>query len=190
MPTAPTRSEALGDVAEVRFADSVARYSHADWKREQHAEPTCHAAMRYISIGRPSVLPPDFLAYYPSHKRPSLSGIQELVGKRRLYTTDDDIILLVREPTPSPTRPDKPTSVGRAACLLSDTPVRIYVPLLMRPRIMQACHLTTSRHLGTTRTLRMLERLYWWVDMNVCTQWCLRHCLKYQARKPPRLTVR
>ena len=33
-----------------------------DWKREQHAEPTCHVMMRYISIGRPSVLPPDFLA--------------------------------------------------------------------------------------------------------------------------------
>ena len=24
----------------LRFVDSVARYSHADWKREQHAEPT------------------------------------------------------------------------------------------------------------------------------------------------------
>ena len=45
-PTAPTRSDALGDAAELRFADSVARYSHADWKRGQHAEPTCHAAMR------------------------------------------------------------------------------------------------------------------------------------------------
>ena len=29
-PTAYTRSDALGDAAELRFADSVARYSHAD----------------------------------------------------------------------------------------------------------------------------------------------------------------
>ena len=59
-PTAYTRSDALGNAAELRFADSVPRYSHDDWKREQHAEPTCHAMMRYVSIGRPSVLPPTF----------------------------------------------------------------------------------------------------------------------------------
>ena len=26
--------------------------------------------------------------------------------------------------------------------------------------------------------------------MSICTRWCLRHCLKCQARKTPRLTVR
>ena len=68
-PAAPTKSEALGDAAELRFlADFIARYSHADWKREQHAEPTCHTMMRYISIGRPSVLPPNFLAGSPPRK--------------------------------------------------------------------------------------------------------------------------
>ena len=71
--------------------------------------------MRYVSIGRPSVLPPDFSACYLSHKRPSLSDIKELAGKGRLQTTDDDIVLLVRNPTLPPTRPDKPNSVGRAA---------------------------------------------------------------------------
>ena len=161
MPSVPTRSDALGDAAELRFADSVARYSYADWKREQHTESTCHAAMRYISIGRPSVLPPDFLACYLSHKRPSLSDIQNLVGRGRLHTTDDDIVQLVRNPTSPPTRSEKSNSVGRAACLLNDKPVRIYVPLLMRPWIMQACHSTASCHLGTTRTLRKLGWFYW-----------------------------
>ena len=46
-----------------------------------------------------STLPPDFLACYPSHKRLSLSDIQELAGMGRLHTTDDDIVLLVRNPT-------------------------------------------------------------------------------------------
>ena len=159
-PTTPTRSDALDDAAELRFADSVARYSHADWKREQRAEPTCHATIRYISIGRPSALPPDFLECYPSSRRPSLSDIQKLANKGRLHTTDDDIVLLVRNPTLPPTRSDKPNSVGRVACLPNDEPVRIYVPLLMRPSIMQACHPTTSCHLGTTRTLRTLEHFY------------------------------
>ena len=144
--------------------------------------------MRYITIGRPA-LPPDLLSCCPSHKHPSLSDIQELAGKGRLHTTNDDIVLLVRNPTPPPTTPDEPSSVGRAACLLNDKPIRIHVPLLMRPWIMH-CHSTVSCHLGTTRTLRMLERFYWWIGMNVCTRWWLRHCLKCQARKTPPLTVR
>ena len=55
---------------------------------------------------------------------------------------------------------------------------------------MQAWHSTASRHLNTTRTLRVLERFYWWIGMNVCTRWWLRHCLTCQARKTSRLTVR
>ena len=108
-------------------------YSHADLEREQQAESTCHAAMRYITIGRPSALPPDFLSCYPSHRRPSLSDIQELADKGRLHTTDDDdIVLFAHNPTP-PAPPDEPSSEGRAACLLNDEPIRICVPLLMRP---------------------------------------------------------
>ena len=117
----------------LRFTDSVERYLHADWKREQRAQPMCDATMRYVSIGRPSVLPPDGLACYHSPKRPSLSGIKDLAVKGRLHTTDDHIVLLARSPTLPPTRSDKPNSVGRTACLLNDEPVRIYVPPLMHP---------------------------------------------------------
>ena len=38
--------DALGAAAESQFGDSAARYSHADWAREQQVEPACHAAMR------------------------------------------------------------------------------------------------------------------------------------------------
>ena len=197
MPTAPTRSDVLDDAAGLRFADSVARFSHADWKREQHAESTCQSTIRYISIDRPSALPPDVLACDASPKRPSLSDIQQLAGKGPLHTTDDDIVLLVRNPTPRPrnptpppTRSDKPNSVGRAACLPNDETVRIYAPLLMRPWVMQACQSTASCHLGIPRTLRMLEWFYWWISMIACTRWWLHHCLKCQGRKTPRLTVR
>ena len=80
--------------------------------------------------------------------------------------------------------------MGRAACLLNHEPIRIYVPLLMRPWVMQACHSTSSCHLSTTRTVRMLERFYWWNGMSICTRWWLRNCLKCQARKTSRLTAR
>ena len=36
----------------------------------------------------------------------------------------------------------------------------------------------------------MLERFYWWIGMNVCARWWLRHSLKCQARKTPLVTVR
>ena len=60
-----TRSDALGNAAELRFGDSVAHYSHADGKREQHATPTCHAMMRYVSIGQLSVLLCDVFGVLP-----------------------------------------------------------------------------------------------------------------------------
>ena len=69
---APAKLDALGDAAELQFADSVARYSHADWAQEQNAAPTYHAAMRYITIGRPSALPVDLSSCYPSHNQPPL----------------------------------------------------------------------------------------------------------------------
>ena len=130
-PTAPTKLDALGDGAELQLADSVARYSRADWEREEQAEPTCHAAMPYITIGRPSALPPDVLSNNPS-------DVQKLASKGRLQTTDDDIVLLVRNPTPPPKTSDKPSSVGGTACLLNDEPIRVYVqvPLFTRPWIM------------------------------------------------------
>ena len=49
--------------------------------------------MRYITIGLPSALPPDFLSCYPSHKHPSLADIQELAGKGLLHTTDGNTVL-------------------------------------------------------------------------------------------------
>ena len=95
-PIARKRLDALSDAAELGFADSDARYPHADWKGEQDVEPTCHAAMRYITVGRPSVCRPTFWPY----KRPSLSDIQELAGKGRSHTIKDDVVLLVNNPTP------------------------------------------------------------------------------------------
>ena len=85
------------------------------------ATPRCVSS---LSAGG-SVLPPNVLACYLSNKRPSISDIQELAGKGRLHTTDDDIVLLVRYPTLPPRRSDKPNSAGRAACLLNDEQVRI-----------------------------------------------------------------
>ena len=80
--------------------------------------------------------------------------------------------------------------MGRKACLLNDEPIRIYVPLLLRSSALQICHSTASCHLGTARTPRMFERFYWWIGMSIRTWWWLRNCLKFEARKTSRQTVR
>ena len=55
---------------------------------------------------------------------------------------------------------------------------------------MYACHADASCHLGVMRTLKMLKRFYWWVGIEACTKWWVRRCLKCQARKTSRQTVR
>ena len=56
---------------------------------------------------------------------------------------------------------------------------------------MHAFHAEASCHLGVTRTLKMLERFYWWVGMDVCTaKWWVRRCLRCQARKTSCQTIR
>ena len=122
-----------------------------------------------IALGQPPDLPDDVSSCFPSHQCPSFSEIQELAGKGQQQTTDGGTVLLVRQPIPQ-TLPDSQRPVGRATCLVNDEPVRIYVPLLRCPWVMQASHSTASCHLGTTRTLRMLERFNRWIDMRICTR--------------------
>ena len=69
---------------------------------------------------------------------------------------DDGNLLLVRKSTPAPAA-GAGTPSGGAARLLSDDPTRIYVPLLMRPWMMQACHATASCHLRVDRTFSKLN---------------------------------
>ena len=92
--------------------------------------------------------------------------------------TDVDIVLFVRNPTSPLKTSAEHSSVGGAACLLNEWPIRIYVPLLMRPWIMQACVSTVSCHLGLTRTLRMLERFFVFLSS------CRRHLQLRTMERP------
>ena len=55
---------------------------------------------------------------------------------------------------------------------------------------MHTYHADASCHVSVTRTLKMLERFYWWIGMEVCRKWLVRRCLKCQARKISRQTIR
>ena len=114
----------------LHFRESVERYSHVHWAREQRDKPACDATIQYLLLGGPSVLPDDFLSHIPSGKRPPLSEFRSLAGKGRLHRDDDGTLLLLRKSTPAPAAgPGTPS--GRAARLRNDETTRIYVPLLM-----------------------------------------------------------
>ena len=108
-PSASTADlDALGTPAELHFADSAALYSHADWKRGQYAEPAYYTATQYVLLGRPLALPTEVLALptevlarFPSHQRSSFSQSEELAGKGRLHTTNEGVVLLLRNPFPA-----------------------------------------------------------------------------------------
>ena len=166
--------------------DCVQSFNTVDWAREQQRESECIVAMRFLSRGSPSP-PPSGLLNVPAPLRsPTLTDVLALASKTRLHTTDDNITLLVHKSAPRP--------VGRAGgrtTRLPDTGVpRIYVPMLMRPWVLRACHTTASFHLGVHRTLRLLERFYWWFGMDRSVRWWLRSCLVCQARKISRQTTR
>ena len=190
-PTPPfTSGDCLvGTPAEGPLREFLGRYSHRDWAREQLAEPASRAAIEYLRLGSPVPFPSHVLQAVGTHVAPSEAEVLSLARKGAIFTDDDGVDLLVRRrsaaPAPASGRPG-----GHHARLLGDEPTRIYVPLLIRPWVMQACHTDVSCHLGTTRTLRMLERFYWWIGMDQSTRWWLRRCLKCQARKSSRQTVR
>ena len=77
-------------------------------------EPACFAAILYILLSRPMALPTEALARSPSRQRLSFSEIQELASKGLPRTTDEGIVLLVRDSTPTPY---SLRQAGHAACL-------------------------------------------------------------------------
>ena len=120
--------------------------------------------------------------------RPEITDIADLAAKDRPLQGDHDSTLMVRKPITNALMPA--THSSRRSRVPLDDPIRIYVPHLARPWIMHACHADASCHLGVTRTLKMLERFYWWIGMEVCTKWWVRRCLKCQARETSRQTIR
>ena len=166
--------------AAAHLSNTLLNYSHSDWEQAQREDPLCDATRRYIQLGCPQPLPASLCDHLPSYQRPDTADILDLAAKGRLIPGDYDTILLVRGSAAVASGPDGlPARLQRPPF---NDHVRIYVPLLARPWIMHACHADASCHLGVTRTLKMLERFYWWVGMEACTKWWVRRCLKCQAR--------
>ena len=187
-PLHPTAPDPNVQAAAAHLSNTLLNYSHSDWEHAQREDPLCGATRRYLQLGCPQHRLSSLCDHISSHRRPASTDILDLAAKGRLIQGDHGTTLLVRNPvTVAPSPVDTPARLGRPPF---NDPVRIYVPLLARPWIMHACHADASCHLSVTRTLKMLERFFWWVGMEVCTRWWVRRCLKCQARKTSRQTVR
>ena len=187
-PLHPTVPDLDVQDAAAHLSNTLLNYSHSDREQAQREDSLCDGTRRYIQLGCPQPLPTSLCDHIPSHQRPDPADILDLNAKDWLIQGDHDTILLVRGPAAVASRPvGLPARLRRAPF---NDPVRIYVPLLVRPWIMHACHADASCHLGVTRTLKMFERFYRWVGMKACTKWWVRRCLKCQARKTSRQTVR
>ena len=176
-----TPDDKTSTVAEQQLSNTLLSYSHSDWDRAQRADPLCDVTCRYIQLGCSNPLPRSLCDHMPSYTRPEIADIADLAAKGRLLQGDNDSILLLRKPITNALTSE--TDNSRRSHAPFDNPVRTYVPHLARPWIMHACHADTSCHLDVPRTLKMLERFYWWICMVVYTKLWVRRCLKYQARK-------
>ena len=183
-----TPDDKTSTVAEQQLSHTLLSYSHSDSDRAQRTDPPCDAARRYIQLGRPNPFPRSLCDHLPSHTRPEITDIADLAAKGRLLQGDHDSTLLVRKPITNALT--SATHNSRRSRAPFDDPVRIYVPHLASSWIMHACHANASCHLGVTRTLKMLERFCWSIGIEVCTKWWVRRCLKCQARKTSRQTIR
>ena len=77
---------------------------------------------------------------------------------------------------------------GQYERLLGEEPVRTYVPLSLRPWVMDRTY-KDAVNLVEKVTLRMLQRYYWWIGMADSKKWRIRRCYTCQATKAVRKTV-
>ena len=174
--------------AAAHLSNTLLNYSHDGWEQAQRKDPFCDATRRYIQLGCPPRSLTLLCDHILSHQRPDPADILDLAAKGRLIQGDHDTILLIRNHIAVASRPDGPPALVRRPPFIDS--VRIFVSLLTRPWIMHAYHADASCHLGVMRILKMLERFYWWVGMEACTNWWVRRCLKCQARKTSCQTIR
>ena len=171
-PTAPFHPTIPGtnvQAAAAHLANTLLNYSHSDWEQAQCEDPLCDATRRYIQLGYPPHSLTSLCNHITSNQRPEPADILDLAAKGCLIQGNHDTILLVRNHIAVASSPDGPPARVRHAPF--NDSVRTYVPLLARPWIMHVCHADASCHLGVMRTLKMLERFYWWVGIEASTKW-------------------
>ena len=157
-------------------------FTSVNWAREQQLEFECNACIRYILLGCPPELPPDILDDVQLHRRTPFDDIKALADQGRC-DYDNGLCLFVRKPSKAPTAASGRPG-GRFARPLNDEPIRLYVPMRMRPWVMLAIHASALCHVGAVRTPSLLKRFYWWVGTNEVTRFGFVNAICVKRARP------
>lgn len=166
------------------FGEKLCQKSAKDWAAAQVKDDTANVVMTCIENDKPS----SEITEEGLGPGRDVKEVKRLVSQGEIMELPSSEKLLVRRLSRAPeNRPDR--NPGQYERLLRDEPVRTYVPLLLRPWVMDCAH-KEAVHLGEKVTLGLLQRYYWWVGMAESVKWWIRRCYTCQARKSTRNTVR
>lgn len=173
-------AQAINSEEARRFGERLCEKTASDWAQEQLKDPTAKVVLELIEAGKgvsdikTGTLPEDVVE----------DEVKRLVAQGTIMELPDSKKLLVRRSSRAPVdRPNR--NPGRYERLLGSEPVRTYVPLLLRPWVMDCAHKEVV-HLGEKVTLGLLQRVYWWVGMAESVNWWCRRCYSCRFRKVPR----
>ena len=152
----------LDSAAAIAFGNLLCEKKPIDWCEAQSCDPTARLVIKLLRAkDKQEDIPADEL----KNRDIDPEEVRRLLGQCELTALPDhdNRKLLVRRPTREPVpRPNR--KPGRYERLLGDEPVRVYVPLMLRPWVIDRTH-KEAVHLGEKVTLAMLERYYYWVGM-------------------------
>lgn len=121
----------------------------------------------HTPTGRANILlrlHPNLLTHLPSRHQPGFRDVQVLAAIRCLHTDKQGFVLFVCTPTITMQRAHPPLSSWSHE-LLDHEDLRLRCPMLVRRD-------TNPKHART---------FFWWIWIDICTQWWLRHCFKCRA---------
>ena len=166
--------EGLDSAAAIAFGNLLCEKKPIDWCEAHSRDPTARLVIKLLRAkDKLEDIPADEL----KNRDIDPDEVRRLLGQCELTALPDhdNHKLLVRRPTREPVlRPNR--KPGRYERLLGDEPVRVYVPLMLRPWVMDRTQ-KEAVHLGEKVTLAMLERYYYWVGMASVKWWIRRCCL-------------
>ena len=166
----------------VEFGESLCDKTASDWADIQEKDDTARLAITAIE-GHAD--PKTFRQVdIPENENVDLDEWKRLVAQGTLLVLPNSKHLLVKKESRAPAEnPNR--NPGQFERLVGEEPVRTYVPMMLRPWVMDCAH-KEAVHLGEKVTLNILQRVYWWIGMAESVRWWIRRCYYCQFRKVPR----
>lgn len=164
--TVPFHEKEEWESAEAKaFGERLCEKNVMDWAVAQAADITARFVIEMIAKGKK-------LKDIPVEEIPKEideDEVNRLVAQGEIMQLSDSSKLLIRrESRVSAVRIDR--NPGQFERLLGDEPVRTFVPMKLRPWVMDCSH-KEAVHLGEKVTLGVLKRLYWWIGMSESVKW-------------------